>query len=445
MRGLPGMKAKYRRKNILAIILLVSFLTVTGCNTRTEPQNNSAAVKALKALLDQKEYFKLQTRFSFCGSNLDEKDRLYFKSFIDNGFNLNDECIADVGLLLKKNAAKLPDSTIAALIRLQSDSYFKTFQYAKAAQNDGVLLKRYARALPKEAIDDINNDLIRFNALNQVPAQQTIIKNNTSIPWKKNKIGLIEIPVTSRAKTFSAIFDTRANISSVTQTYARKLGLRVLDASYNESSGATGIVFKTGIAIADSLLIGDIIVKNAVFQVMPDSILYIAPIKFQLNIIIGFPIIAQLQEVQLFKGGRMVIPLVPTKSNLHNFALDGLDPVVSIKSGNDTLSFHFDSGAITSDLYSAYFEKYKKSILKKGIKKTVEFGGAGGSQKKDVYVLPSINLLLGNQSATIDSVTVLPTKTYPNQRFYGNLGQDFMANFSEMVFNFKYMYIKGVK
>src|SRR5450432_2645813 len=101
---------------------------------------------------------------------------------------------------------------------------------------------------------------------------------------------------------------------------------------------------------------------------MPDSILYIAPIKFQLNIIVGFPVIEQLQEVDLFKDGRMVIPLTPSVSNLHNFALDGLDPVISLKSGKDTLSFHFDSGAVTSDLYSAYFEKYKNLILKTGIK-----------------------------------------------------------------------------
>jgi hypothetical protein len=442
-----GIEAKYSRKILLvikyAVLLCFTpiFLHLAGCDKAT----NADAVKHLKTLLDQKEYFKLQTQFRLFGSNIGDKDRLYFKSFIDNAFNRNYECITDVDSLLKNNSLKLSDSLKPTLYRLQSDSYFKTYQYAKAANNDNILLKNCARILTKADIDDINYDLVRFNALKKVPPQQTIIKSSTSIPWKKDKIGLIEITVTSHAQNFNGIFDTRANISSITQTYAKKLGLRILNATYDESSGATGITFKTGIGIADSLLIGNIVVRNAVFQVMPDSILYIAPIRFQLNIILGFPVIEQLQEVDLFKDGRMVIPLTPSVSNLHNFALDGLDPVISLKSGKDTLSFHFDSGAITSDLYSAYFEKYKNLILKTGVKKYVEIGGAGGSQKKKVYVLPGVSLFLGDTPATIDSIIVFEKKTYPNQILYGNLGQDFMANFSELVFNFKYMYVKGVK
>jgi len=440
-------KTKYSQKifpamkYLILLCFILVFMILTGCNRPT----NVSAVKHLKGLLNQKEYFRLETQFKLYVANLDDENRLYFKAFIDNAFNRNNECITDVDSLLKNKSLKLSDSLKPALYRLQSDSYFKTYQYAKAANNDSILLKNCARILPKADVDDINNDLLRFNALKKVPPQQTIIKNNSSIPWKKDKIGLIEIPVISNGQTFSAIFDTRANISSITQTYARKLGLRILDASYNESSGATGITFKTGIGIADSLLIGNILIRNAVFQVMPDSILYIAPIKFQLNIILGFPVIEQLEEVDLFKDGRMVIPLTPSASNLHNFALDGLDPVISLKSGKDTLSFHFDSGAVTSDLYSAYFEKYKNLILKTGIKKSAEIGGAGGSQKKKVYVLPTVKLFLGDIPATIDSITVFEKKTYPNQILYGNLGQDFMANFSEMVFNFKYMYVKGVR
>ncbi len=445
-----AIKTIYARKIFRVIkypllCIIVLFIVLPGCNGPAKTLQNAAIVKQLKKLLDQKEYFKLQAQFNRYGNIIDDKDRLYFKSYVDNAFNRNDECITDVDSVLKSNSLKLLDSLKPALYRLQSDSYFKTYQYAKAAANDSILLKNCAPILHKADIDDINNDLLRFNALKKVLPQQTIIKSTISIPWNKDKIGLIEIPVISQTKTFSAIFDTRANISSVTQTYARKLGLRMLDATYNESSGATGITFKTGIGIADSLLIGNIVVRNAVFQVMPDSILYIAPVKFQLDIIIGFPVIEQWGEVDLFKDGRMVIPLNPSESGLHNFALDGLDPVICLKSGSDTLSFHFDSGAITSDLYAAYFEKYKKLILKTGIKKAVEFGGAGGSQKKEIYILPKLNLTLGAETITIDSVTVQTKKTYPNQMFYGNLGQDFMAKFSEMIFNFRYMYVRGVK
>ncbi|HEY4323011.1 MAG TPA: retropepsin-like aspartic protease [Mucilaginibacter sp.] len=430
---------------INCLFCFVASLTIlSGCLKRTKTLENPTAVARLKYLLDQKEYFKLEARFKIDAANIDDKNRLFFKSYIDNAFNRNLECIKDVDSLLKINTYELRDSEKVNLNRLQGDSYFKTFQYSKAAQNDSNVLKLYSNALSKDDVDDIKNDLIIRTALKKEAPQQTIIKNNSLLRWMKDELGLVEIPIISQSQTFSCIFDTRANISSITRTYAKKLGLRILNATYDEGSGITGIKFKTGIGIADSLFIGDIKVKNAVFQVMPDSILYFASVPFQINIIIGFPIIEQLQEVHIFKDGRMTIPLTPAKSDLHNFALDGLDPVISLKSGNDTLSFHFDSGASSSDLYSAYFEKYKKRILKTGVKKTVGFGGAGGMQKKEVYVLPNFDVTLGNKSVTVDSITVITKKIYPKEKFYGNIGQDFTNKFSEVIYNFKDMYIKGM-
>jgi hypothetical protein len=150
-----------------------------------------------------------------------------------------------------------------------------------------------------------------------------------------------------------------------------------------------------------------------------------------------------LGEVHIFKNGKMTIPLTPAKSDLHNFVLDGLDPVIALKAGNDTLDFHFDSGASSSMFYVSYLNKYKAEVIKTAKKKMVGFGGAGGSQKKEVYVLPKINLTLGNKTVTVDSVDVLQQKIVPDERFYGNIGQDFTKNFNEIIYNFKYMYIKG--
>jgi len=424
---------------------IILFLTLFGCNQQSKALKQAVAVKKLNALLYQKEYFRLEKELKLCSENLDDKNKLYYKCFIDNSFNRNEECIRDVNSLLTNSSFKFPDSVSARLIRLKADSYFKTFRYAKAAQSDSDLIKHYRYAIHEDAVDDIKNDLLLRTALKNIPPQQTIIRNTVLIPWTRDKIGLIEIPVRRHGQNYNGIFDTRANISSITQSYAGKLGLHILNAVYNEGSGSTGINFKTGIGIADSLQIGNITVKNVLFQVMPDTILYLAPIKYQLNMIIGFPVIEQLREVDLFKDGRMVIPVTPAKSSLHNFALDHFDPVIALKSGKDTLLFDFDSGAITSELYAAYFARYKNVVLKNGIKRIAEFGGAGGTQKKAIFILPAFHLSLADKPVTIDSMTVLTKKIYANERFYGNIGQDFIANFSEVVFNFKYMYVRGVK
>src|SRR3569833_850684 len=241
------------------IILLFAF---SACQ-KTGKTSNAAVLKRLHSLLDENEYFKLDAEFKSAGDKLSDADSLYFSAYLNNAFNRNEDCIKNVDSLLQMST-KLPDSTKSALKRLQDDSYFKTYQYLKAAQCDSDILKNYSHSYKKDVVDDIKNDLIISNELKNIPAQQPVIKANTTINWKKDMIGLVNIPVTTHSQTVDVILDTRANISSITKTYAKKLGLHMLDVTYNEGSGATGIQFKTGMGIVDSLYIGDILVKNAV-------------------------------------------------------------------------------------------------------------------------------------------------------------------------------------
>ena len=262
--------------------------------------------------MDQKEYFKLDARLETSSNDLKRQEILYFRAFIDNAFNRNEACVKDVDTLVKDYNIRSTDTARFVLLnQLQSDSYFKLYQYAKAGQNADTILDHYSRSLPKTETEDIRNDLLMRNALRDILPQQTIIKSNTTLQWTRDKIGLIGIPVKTKGVFYSGLFDIRANISSITQTYAQKLGLHILNVTYNEGSSATDMQFKTGLGIADSLYLGDILVKNVVFQVMPDTILYIAPFKFQINIIIGFPVIEQLQEVHIYKEGKMIIPVKP--------------------------------------------------------------------------------------------------------------------------------------
>jgi hypothetical protein len=420
--------------------VLILFLILISCKKNADQQQIS---KKLQALLEAKEYFKLADQLKAYSDVLAPSKKLFYNSFADNAFNRNQDCVGDIDTLLKSYPKELADTDKIRLLRLQGDSYFKLYQYARSAASCDSILKHYSRVVKPDELADVKNDSTMRSALKDAPQQQTFIKENTTLHWQHDKLGLIEIPAKTNHIDFTPIFDTRANISSITQTYARKLGVHMLNVSYNEGSGATGIQFKTSLGIADSLYLGNILVKNVVFQVMPDSILYIAPVKFQLNVILGFPVIEQLKEVHIFKDGRMTIPARPQNKDLHNFALDGLDPVIALKKGDDTLLFHFDSGASSSQLYKAYYDKYKNEVEKTGVKKVMGFGGAGGVQKKQVYVLPHLSLTLGNKKATIDSASVLTKKIIPDEYFYGNIGQDFTNNFSELIYNFKYMYVEG--
>jgi len=72
-----------------------------------------------------------------------------------------------------------------------------------------------------------------------------------------------------------------------------------------------------------------------------------------------------MQEVDIYRDGKKIIPAVPARGKLHNFALNGLDLVIALKIGKDTLPFNFDSGASNSTFSATYYQRYKASVEKK--------------------------------------------------------------------------------
>ncbi len=430
----------FSRKKIVyySLCFAVIFL-FSQCNQKQADK----VFSQLNSLVKDKQFFKLETQFQKRKDQLDRPQQLYFRAFINNAFNRNVMAAKQVDSLLQQYPKSFSDSAKALLLQIREDSYFKLFQYAKAAKTDSILIHDYKEVLDSSDLEDRKNKFLLTNALRTTHPQRIEKNNVADIKWERNVLGLITIPLRHDTSTFTAIFDTRANISSITQTFAKKLKLKMLPVSYEEGSGITGIKFKTGLGVADSLYIGDILIRNAVFQVMPDSILYLKPLNFSLDLIIGFPVIASLGEIHILKDGQMIIPQYETESGLHNLALDELDPVVLLKTGHDTLPFNLDLGAGTTDLYYAFYQKYKSRIMKEGHQKEMHVAGAGGIQNKTVYILPSLSLTLDNKTITIDSVDIFTKKIFPGEKLYGNIGNDFASQFTDLVLNFDKMYISG--
>jgi hypothetical protein len=428
------------KKQICIYSILLILFACTG-RKADRGQETNVVNNHLLTLLKQGDYFRLESSLQTYKSQISKGQFLYFRSYLSNAFNRNEEAIRIIdSLLVSFNPA---DSIRAELFILQSDCFFKTFQYSKDARICNILIQHFAPYIDSSKLSEMKNHLLLCEALKNVPPQETRLTKNTNIQWTKDKLGLTEIPVKRLGNLYSGIFDTRANISCITKTYAEKLKLEILGTSYEESSGMTGIKFKADIGIADSLYIGDILIRNVVFEVLPDSILYIAPLQISLDIIIGYPVISQWGEIHIHQDGRMEIPVHQNLSTLHNLALEKLDPVLFLKTTNDTLCFHFDFGAMSTQLYASYYTRYKSKIEQEGRRTRIQSGGAGGIVQKEIYRIPSFELYLGDNKTVLDSVDVLKEKIFPDEKYYGNLGQDFISKFSEIILNFTSMYIDG--
>jgi hypothetical protein len=423
------------------IFLSLIILIFTACGERSAQSGFKPATeteKRLQALLDKREYFALRDVLKTCRDSVSPDQYQFFSAFVQNAFNRNTLSIETVQNLLKTRQ-KLRDPQLAELMLLQRDNYIKIFDYKNAAAAGKIVIERFASLFDEKKIHGIRNKNTIYEGLADTPSQKTIIPENTVINYKKDKVGLMTLPVSIGGETHDFIFDTRAGISVIMKSYAEKLKLSMPGVRYLEGSGITGNTFEAELGIADSLMVGNVKVFNVVFQVLPDEILSFPSMDYSMKGIIGFPVIVQWRNFRINQNGTITLHHSSDATSFHNLAFDESAIVLQTRADDDTLSFYLDSGANHSELFSNYFFE-KESLLKQIARiDTVEVGGVGGTKKRHVYTLPRFTLEIGEKAAALSDIQVLTAPTYAGQKYYGNLGQDLLGQFSEVALDFDAM------
>jgi predicted aspartyl protease len=401
----------------------------------------AADTNRLDSLLNRRHFFELKRELeSSTYAHLPAHRRLYYQAFLHNFFHDLTTSNEEITLLLEKHKKQLTDNEIGNLLMKKIDNHVKLYQYQDAHLTTQLMLRKYKHALTAEERDDARNSDIIWKGLQNVPPQTTTISSETQIAYRRDLAGLMNIPVSFADSTYYFVFDTGANLSVITESYARKSNLRMLNVKFKVRA-ITGLQVHARLGIADELKLGNISVKNAVFMVFPDSALSFARGVYRIKGIIGFPVIEQLQEIRINKNA-MTIPQTAVDRNIRNFGVDELLPVITVAYNTDTLAFTFDTGAQFTFLNEPFYRQYKKLIDTAGKSLDMQIGGAGGMTRTKAFRLPQIEINVAGQPALIKDVSVKTTSTTPKDKLYfGNFGQDIMNQFKEMIINFRYMYV----
>ena len=110
----------------------------------------------------------------------------------------------------------------------------------------------------------MENEARQWGLLRHVPPQSVSIGGAFSVPTRPNPLHLFEVPVQARGETRYWVVDTGANISAMTKSEARQLGLHPLQ-STTEVKGVTGNLVPIQIAVVPELRIGKGRLRNVVF------------------------------------------------------------------------------------------------------------------------------------------------------------------------------------
>ena len=419
-----------------------TFLSIIGCiifctscsryDVELESQLNQAA--------KGNNFFKVKTLLENANGKIAPEKYLYFSALSENKFDNCEFSNTQIELLLSQHKSKLSDSIIIEILETKASNFVRLYQYQKAVEAYSEILSQYESQLNSSAIENYKNMCALFGAIADISPQRMTITRDETILAYRNPFNLLMIPIKSKEISSDFIFDSGANFSTLSEGFAKKLNLEIIDAPI-EVGSATTLNVQSKLAVMDSIFVGEILFENVVFLVLPDEQLSFPEINFFINGIIGFPVIHQMAEIQMHKNGTITVSKTPNDRKLNNLFLDFLIPIVALHTETDTLLLNLDTGARNTELSQKYYDKNKEEIEEFGTKITQNIGSAGGVVEKEVYELSNFNFAIGTKQVNLPTVTVTPEKLSFTANKDGNLGQDVITQFDKMILNFKYMYI----
>jgi predicted aspartyl protease len=366
----------------------------------------------------------------------------FYRAAAAVAFNRPDEAIGELRRFLATPEAAADPERRQTAYELLGDAYVRTFRYAEAAEVYAALAgEASADSAGRENAANVRG---LWGALAGTPAQTVEAPGPVRITTTRDRANLVNVRVEAGGQAVDFVYDTGANLSTVTASTAREMGFRLLDDSVRVGS-ITGGQTWARVGVAPELRIGGATVRNAAFLVFPDSALAFPQIGYQIRGIIGFPVIAGFGATTLTRAGELVLgdtadAGAPGEQNL---CLRGLMPLVAAEHAGERLHFGFDTGAQATGLYPPFHAARREAVEAGGAPSAVQVGGAGGMRQVRAYTLSPLVLRIGGREATVPQVRVyLEPTSGDSDRLYGNIGQDVIRQFESMTLDFRRMQLR---
>jgi predicted aspartyl protease len=293
-------------KTLIYFFILIYFTTAFSNSKVT-----SVTFNELNLLYQNEDYFKLMTCFESEKSSLEQWQKLFFEAVIQNKINKPGESNKVINDLLNNYSASLKDSLKLELYECKLINHVYLFEYKQALEASKLIMSQFISLLDSAEKDEMQNSELIWSAASDLKPQTSEVKADSKIKIKKDLAGMINIPVKSNDIESEFIFDTGANISTISESYAKKMNLKMLPGKIQVGT-VTDKKVETGLAYSEKFEIGNMVFHNVLFLVIADEYLSFAGGLYTIDGIIGFPVIKEMKEIQL-KSEELYVPAVPGK------------------------------------------------------------------------------------------------------------------------------------
>jgi len=357
----------------------------------------------------------------------DSEQKRFYSAAVLSAFNQPTAANKLIDTLLTQN---IDTALMPFLLQMRMENDRRLYDYAGALDAERTLIDLYERK-GDPRLADAQNTAKLLGALSDAAAQKAKRSGDSHIILAQDGKAGYCIPVTVGVDP-CYILDSGANYSTLTRSEAERLKLQIIPAGVQVTS-SHGTQVPADVAVAPSLLLGNIQYNNVAFLVMPDSA-FTFP-DFSIPGILGYPIFAGMEAVTIRHGHVIDVPKLINTRRVDDIALDGNDILTQVMVGDHTVLCRVDTGSDHTVFYKSYYDQYKDEVDKAGKAHNVHSGAAGGIKTYPSIRLHSMDITVAGRPVKLQNVDVFTAKTVSQDYLQCNLGQDAFRDYKSYTIN----------
>ena len=383
-------------------------------------------------------------------ASVEARDVVKLEAFGRGGASADEMRLANGAALAlrRKDAAAI--AALTPLAQSGADKNVRSAAYIALSEvylrqgrfSDAYAAMKSAQTLSSEPLDKEVLQTMDFAKVLAGQAPMTVTRMTSGrLDLTHDVAGLARVPVRINGQEQDAVIDSGAGFSSLSETAAKRMGVRLLDEAASVASASKEAV-ATRIGVADKLEFGDAMLSNVVFIVLPDSALTFAGGLYKIDAIMGLPVFVALDRIEMAnEAGKYSLyygPKPGTAPGEANLLLVGVEPLVLVNAdkANAPLRMFIDTGALYTTLNSKAVKDYP-ALGAAAVNAAARWEGAGGEATDEkAQRVPELTLVVAGRPITVKDIR-MESKVVADR--HGSIGQDVLKQGHRWALDFENM------